>query len=257
MSDGTAAHRERIMAHLVAYFPNEQACLDIARALVDGGCTMLEVQFPFSDPTADGVLIQKACAQSLARGFRVQGGFELLAALRAMTEIPIFVMSYANLVVARGVESFLRDCSAVSVQGVIIPDLPPDYDEGLFALGKALGLEVIPVIAPTVSDQRLDLYAHTDSQYIYTALRKGITGAFTHLGAENIRFLQKVSATGKRILAGFGVQARSQVEALSRYVYASVIGSLFIRVIEEHPIEALYAAVLRKMLELSGMTDVD
>ena len=244
--------KRRIMSHLVVSFPDLPTSKDIAKALVDGGSSMLEVQFPFSDPTADGVYIQRACKQALQQGFRVDIGFEFLSEIRKMTNIPVFAMSYGNLAVVAGVRKFLQRCKDVGVQGVIVPDLPPDYDEGIFSAGSDMGLEVVPVIAPSITDERLRLFAETSGSFLYTPLRRGITGEMTNLGDENMQFLSKVKSTGKKILAGFGIRAPEQVAALSPHVHACVAGSVFIHEILNRGDKTVYKVVHRKIQELAG-----
>jgi tryptophan synthase alpha chain len=224
---------ERIMAHLVAGYPDLEASLAVARGLLEGGCAYLEVQFPFSDPTADGPLIQEACDIALRAGFRVARGFELLRRVRALSPVPLFLMSYANPVFARGVAEFLREAREVGAAGIIVPDLPVDCDEGLYAQGRALGLEVVPVVAPNIRQQRLEKVGETGGRYLYAALRRGITGEFTEIGADNLSFLGRLARPGRRVLAGFGVSARAQVQALAPHVHAVVVGSVFIRDVRE------------------------
>ncbi len=240
----------KIMAHMVAFYPNREASLEIARALIDGGCVYLEIQFPFSDPTADGFYIQRACAKALEEGFKVPLGFEVIAKIREFSDIPIFIMGYANTLFFHGVEKFLDQCKLTGVQGVIVPDLPLDYDEGLFCLGDKTGMKVIPVIAPSTEENRLKLILSGQSEFVYTALRKGFTGSFTEIGAENIMFLKNVGTFGKKILAGFGISERHQIEAISRYVHACVVGSAFIKEIMNNRKENLYDVILRKMKAL-------
>ena len=255
----------RIMAHLVASFPNWEASLEVGKGLVDGGAAFLEVQFPFSDPTADGPHIQVACDGALAAGFTVAGGFELVAALRAYTDLPIAVMSYANPIFQNGVAEFVRRCRAAGANAVIAPDLPPDYDEGLYAAGAAEGVQVIPVVVPSTVPERLrmlvqsvrslrdtedrdnrcsgiacwsafpDQGRHGRSEWIYTALRKGITGSYTEIGADNLAFLQAIRELGGSPLAGFGIRERSQVDALAPHVAYVVVGTWFVQLIREHP----------------------
>jgi tryptophan synthase alpha chain len=195
---------------------------------VDGGAAYLEVQFPFSEPTADGPVIQRACARALEEGFTVDEGFRLLEGIRGLAEIPIFVMSYANVVFRPGVERFVRRCRDAGARGIIVPDLPPDSDEGLYSAGKQAGLDVIPVVAPTISGARVDLIKGIRPTFLYAALRKGITGAATAIGEDNLSFLSRLEAIGAKILAGFGISERSQVEALSPRVHACIVGSAFI-----------------------------
>ena len=218
----------RIMAHLVAGYPDAEGSLAAAQGLAEGGAAYLEVQFPFSDPTADGPLIQEACDAALRAGFRVAAGFELVRRIRASTRLPVFLMSYANPVVVRGVRAFLEEARAAGAAGLIVPDLPVDADEGLFARGRELGLQVVPVASPNIREQRLRLLAAGGAGYLYAALRRGITGEPTAIGEENLAFLRRLAALGPRVLAGFGVQTREQVLALAPYAHAVVVGSAFV-----------------------------
>jgi tryptophan synthase alpha chain len=218
----------RIMAHLVAGYPDLESSLEAALGLAEGGASYLEVQFPFSDPTADGPLIQRACDVALERGFRVEQGFALLRRIREAAGRPVFLMSYAGLVVARGVPAFLQRAREAGAAGLIVPDLPVDADEGLYAGGRELGLEVVPVAAPGARPRRLELMARTGAQYLYAALRRGITGEATAVGEENLAFLAQVAGLGMRVLAGFGVRRRDQVLALAPRAHAVVVGSLFV-----------------------------
>jgi tryptophan synthase alpha chain len=217
------------MAHLVAYYPDRESSLEVARALIDGGASYLEFQFPFSDPTADGPAIQRACARALEKGFTVDGGFRLLDRIGRLAKVPVFVMSYANPVVRRGAKDFVRRCREAGACGIIAPDLPVGSDEGLYAEGKSAGLEIVPVLAPTMTDDRLALIKAAGTGFLYAALRKGITGETTAIGEENLSFLKRVSSPGAKVLAGFGISRRDQVEALAPHVHAVVIGSAFVR----------------------------
>jgi len=244
-------NRVRLMTHLVSHFPDRARSLRAARAMIDGGASYLEIQFPFSDPSADGKLIQTACTQALAAGFTVEGGFDLLRELRSGTELPIFVMSYANLVFRRGVGLFCKRAKEAGATGLIVPDLMPGYDEGLFRLGSAAGLEVVPVVAPTISDARLAEVAALSPHFLYAALRVGITGSYTEIGEENRRFLRRLSPIGAKVLAGFGITSREQVEALAGEVHALVVGSALVRIIIESDPEALYERIRDRVAGLT------
>ena len=254
----------RIMAHLVAGYPDRRASLEVARGLIDGGCGYLEIQFPFSDPTADGPLIQEACDRALKAGFRLGEGFELVEEIQRLAAPPIFIMSYANPVIVRGVEAFLAEARRAGAAGVIVPDLPIDTDEGLFALSKRLGLHAVPVVSPNTSEKRLELLRALDLEYAYATLRGGITGAYTEIGEENLVFLRRLGALHLKILAGFGISTLEQVRALEPHVHAVVAGSVFVREIrdelERHnsavhrpsSFPGLYEAVRGRMQELTG-----
>ena len=227
----------RVMAHLVASFPDWQASLEAGRGLVEGGAAFLEVQFPFSDPTADGPHIQAACDAALQAGFTLRRGFELVAALRAGSDVPIAVMSYANLIFQNGVAGFVRSCREAGANAIIAPDLPPDYDEGLYAAGADAGIAVIPVVVPTTTPERLRMVVGRarNSDWVYAALRKGITGSYTAIGADNLAFLGAIRALGGQPLAGFGIRDRAQVEALAPHVAYVVVGTWFVQLLRRNP----------------------
>ena len=221
-----------LMAHLVAGYPDLERSRLAALALAAGGADYLEVQFPFSDPSADGPAIERACHLALAAGFSVAGGFALVRELTAAVKIPVFIMTYASLVAARGSAGFARLAAEAGARGLIVPDLTPDYDEGLFAAGREAGLAVAPVVAPGISDARLELVRGLAPKYVYAALRLGITGGSTALGEESASFLARLSGLGAKIVAGFGVRSREQMAALSGRVHAAAVGTYFLDCLE-------------------------
>lgn len=224
------------MAHLVASFPDWEASLEVGKGLLDGGASFLEVQFPFSDPTADGPHIQAACDAALQAGFTCERGFELVAALRACTDVPIAVMSYANPIFRNGVAGFVRRCREAGAGALIAPDLPPDYDEGLYAAGAEAGVAVVPVVVPTTLPERLRMIvSRASGAWVYAALRKGITGSYTEIGADNLAFLRAIRACGGQPLAGFGIRDRAQVAALAPHVAYVVVGTWFVQLLRRHP----------------------
>lgn len=248
------SNRVRLMTHLVSHFPNRALSLQAARAMIEGGASYLEIQFPFSDPSADGKLIQTACTEALAAGFTVEGGFGLVRELRGETELPIFVMSYANLVFRPGVRAFCERAKEAGATGVIVPDLMPGYDEGLFRLGADAGLEVVPVVAPTISDARLSEVAALSPRFLYAALRVGITGSYTEIGEDNRRFLKRLAPIGAKVLAGFGIASREQVEALAGEVHALVVGSALVRIIIESEPQVLSERIRDRVAALSEVS---
>jgi len=245
-----------LMTHLVAYYPDREASFQVSRALTEGGAAYLEVQFPFSDPTADGRLIQTACARALEQGFKVDGGFELIGRIRDLSDTPLFLMCYANTIFFHGVEAFLGRCLSHGVRGIIVPDLPLENDENLFAAAAELGIRAVPVVAPTVREERIRLILGRKPVYLYAALRAGITGAETEIGEHNIGFLRRIAACeggeDTRILAGFGISKAGQIAALAPHVHAVIVGSAFIRAVIEDGDHSPYDAVMGKMEELIG-----
>ena len=245
----------KLMAHLVAGYPTTELALTAARSLVNGGADILEIQLPFSDPSADGPAIQTACTTVLSRSYRTADGLDFIAQIhREFPQVTIYLMSYGSLIYTPGIENFCRKAAAAGVNGMIIPDLPFDHDEGLTAACKANNMVNIPVAAPSMSDERLHMLAHAGFPYIYAALRTGITGTDTTINQETMDFIAKVSAGGSKVYGGFGISNGAQAKALASHVEAIVAGSVFVRTITENAssTENLSAAVESKARELTG-----
>ena len=222
-----------LMAHLVAGYPDLERSRRIALELAAGGADYLEVQFPFSEPSADGPLIERACHAALEAGFTTEAGFGLVAELSRSLPVPVFIMTYASLAAARGCPDFVGRAVRSGARGLIVPDLPPDYDEGLYAAGRSAGLAVVPVIAPCISDARLEMFRSLEPEYVYTALRPGVTGGHTVLDADSLGYLDRIAGLGAKIIAGFGVRSREQLLALSGHVLAAAVGSHFLACLDE------------------------
>lgn len=245
----------KLMSHLVAGYPTDELAFTAARALVDGGADILEIQLPFSDPSADGPAIQGACTKVLERKYRTANGLAFIARLhKEFPDVKIYLMSYGSLIYTPGIENFCKKAAECGVNGMIIPDLPFDFDEGLTAACKANGMENIPVAAPSMSPERLEKMAKAGFPYIYAALRTGITGTQTSVDQATLDFIKKVSAGGSRVYGGFGISSGEQSALLGDKVEAVVAGSVFVRLITEYQkdAEALYKAVRAKAAEICG-----
>ena len=244
----------KLMSHLVAGYPTTELALTAARALVKGGADILEIQLPFSDPSADGPAIQTACTKVLERGYKTADGLDFISTIHnEFPDITIYLMSYGSLIYTPGVEAFCKRAAATGVKGMIIPDLPFDFDEGLTAACKKNGMINIPVAAPSMAPERLEKLANAGFPYIYAALRTGITGTNTTIDESTLSFLKKVSAGGSKVYGGFGISNGEQAKALASSVEAIVAGSVFVRLITENQNDEkkLASAVEAKARELS------
>lgn len=249
------AKRPGVMAHMIPWYPDAERSFEVAKALLDAGVDFLEVQFPYSDPTADGPAIQKACSDALDAGFKVDAGFEFLERVRAHRDVPIFLMSYAGIVYRKGVTEFVRRAADHGVTGLIVPDLPPGSDEGLYEAAAARGLHAVPVLVVTARQSRIDAVAAVKPAYLYAALRAGITGERTAIGGDNLAFLDALAPMGAHIMAGFGVQSREQIEALRGHVDSVVVGSAFVRAVDECGSGSVYQAVYDLAADLTGRAE--
>lgn len=245
----------KLMSHLVAGYPIDTLALSAARALIEGGADILEIQLPFSDPSADGPAIQAACTKVLERKYRTSDGLSFIKKIHdEFPDTPIYLMSYGSLVYTPGVRDFCRRAAESGVKGMIIPDLPFDHDEGLTDACRENGMVNIPVAAPSMSDERLSELAHAGFPFIYAALRAGITGTQTTIDGGTLDFLKKVSEGGSKVYGGFGISSGEQSKALASSVEAIVAGSVFVRLITENQDDEkkLVRDVTEKAKELTG-----
>lgn len=231
--------RPLLMAHLIAGYPDLATSLEIAKALVEGGAQMLELQMPSSDPAADGPAIQAACTQALDRGLRLDHGFELAKRIVEATKAPLYIMAYACQIYARGIKRFVDDSSKAGVAGIIAPDLPVGEDEGLYAACAQSGLDCVPVIPITAPQKRVEeiMAAARPARWVYTALRAGITGSQTKLTSEAMALLEDIRQRGARTIAGFGISSKGQIELLAGHSDAVVAGTFFVRTIAKAQLE--------------------
>jgi len=246
--------RSPLITHMIAGYPDFEKSLEVARGLIAGGAYALEIQIPFSDPNSDGPLIENACKVALSRGFKVADTWSLLEAIRAESTIPIFLMSYASIAISHGLENFLRRAAEFTATGIIIPNLVPGADEGLFRAAAKFACPAVPVLVPWISEKRLDEILAVPIEWVYVALRSGITGAYTQIEAFQHSFLTRIRARRRRpkIMAGFGIRNASQVADLLGFVEAVVVGSAIVKTISsaQHPGEA----VRRLVEELRNIT---
>ncbi len=218
-----------IVSHFIAGYPTLEGSYETACGLAEGGAAYLEMQIPFSDPSADGPVIENACREALAGGFKVDQAFPLMERIIKDTGKPVFLMSYGNILFSRGMESFVRQAKEAGAAGLIIPDLVYGRDEGLYEMGKKIGIPVVPVVTPSVPEDRLKALLDLKEPWLYTALRSGITGQYTTIEDTSLELLEKIKPSSSKVMAGFGISEPEQVKLLEKHCDAVVAGSVFVR----------------------------
>jgi len=229
-------NKNRIMAHLIAGYPDLETSYKIAEILIESGVSALEIQFPFSDPSADGPAIQKASAIALEKGFKVNQGFEFVKRIKTYKNIPVFIMTYGSIVYTGGVENFVRQAASSGAEGLIIPDLPFDYDEGLYQLCRSAEIECVPVLVPSMTKSRIEKVIELKTRCIYAALRSGTTGVKTEIDRQCKEFLSVIRSlcrSNVEIMAGFGLRTREQITALEGLADYYIVGSALVMIIDE------------------------
>jgi tryptophan synthase alpha chain len=219
----------RLMVHLVAGFPSLAGFTEVARALRAGGAEILEIQIPFSDPTADGPAITLACEAALRGGFKVKDIFQYIRAARQAGFQRIFIMTYANIPYRYGIKKYVVDLQRAGVEGLIVPDLPVEDEENFYKLARQNNIAPVPVGVAGMPENRLRLLE--PYRKLYISLRGGTTGAETKISADVEKFLAKL-AKDHEVYGGFGINNAAQVKALAPLVHAVVVGSYFTRTIQ-------------------------
>lgn len=231
------ARREKdilLMTHLVLGYPSFEANREVIRRMVDAGVDLIELQIPFSEPMADGPVILKANQRALAGGARVADCFAVAGEMVREHPIPFLFMTYYNILYKHGGEAFLEKTAAIGIQGLIVPDLPPE--EGGAFLRQAKGRDIAPILiyAPTSTDARMRILGETGAGFIYCVARRGVTGSRTAMDDTLTDYLKRCrAATSLPLAVGFGISGRDDVAFLKGKADIAVIGTKTIRLIEE------------------------
>ncbi len=218
-----------------AGFPNLDDTMVVLRELQSQGVNMVELGIPFSDPMADGVVIQQAATQALSNGMSLKLLFSQIENMRDEITIPVILMGYLNPIMHYGFEQFCIDCKRVGVDGVIIPDLPfKEYMSDYQALAEKHDLRVVMFVSPETSEERIRLIDSVASGFIYMVSTAGTTGARGSFAAETDGYFERVAAMGLRnpFLIGFGVSNRDTFVAACESSRGAIIGSHFVKLLK-------------------------
>jgi len=221
------------VAYVTVGYPSMWATLQAVPLLAECGCDIIELGIPFSDPLADGTTIQKASYEALQNGVTPQTCLETAQKLRLKTDTPMVFMSYYNPIFHYGVEKFCKECEQVGIDGLIIPDLPPEEGTELGQATQKHGLDLVYLLAPTSTDERMKLIAENSSGFIYLVSVTGVTGARAALPQELSSFVQRVKqVTDKPLCVGFGISTPEQAKQVAEISDGVIIGSRIIQLLE-------------------------
>ena len=227
--------RKALIAYLTVGYPTAEATLEIAKSLVDGGCDMIELGIPFSDPLADGATIQRASQHALDKGITPRKCLDVAAELRKRVDIPLLFMGYYNPMLHYGLDKFCAASHKAGIDGFIIPDLPPDEGGEAEAVMQKHGLDLVYLVAPTSdTDKRLRFIADRAHGFIYVVSLKGVTGARAAISNDLDEFISRVrNVTDKPLCVGFGISTPEQAQRVARLADGVIIGSRIIDIVEK------------------------
>jgi tryptophan synthase alpha chain len=215
-----------LIPYVTVGYPSIEATLKAVSLLARNGCDMVELGIPFSDPLADGVTIQKASFRALQNGVTTKLCLEVAGQLRRSAEIPLIFMTYFNPVFSYGLEEFCNACSRSGIDGLIIPDLPPDEGVDLEAITRRHSLDLIYLLSPTSTEERIRLVAEKSRGFIYLVSIAGVTGARERLPANLEKFVARVKKVASQPLCvGFGISTPEQAKQVARIADGVIVGS--------------------------------
>lgn len=228
--------KDLLSIYFCAGHPTLEGTVDVIRALEANGVNMIEIGIPFSDPMADGVVIQNAATQALQNGMSLKVLFEQLRNIRRTVKIPLILMGYLNPILQFGFESFCRKCVECGVDGMIIPDLPfKDYHERYRLIAERYSLRIIMLITPETSDERVrEIDDHTDG-FIYMVSSASTTGAQQDFDTQKRAYFKRIEDMKLRNprMVGFGISNKTTFRAACEFATGAIIGSRFITLLDE------------------------
>ncbi len=220
--------RAAFVGYLPAGYPSQTVFLEHATTLLEYA-DVLEIGLPYSDPLGDGPTVQKASEVAIRGGMTVRGTFEQVRALRERTSKPLLIMTYYNPILATGEERFVAEAIRAGVDGLILPDLPPDEADALIPIAQQAGLGLTFLIAPTSTDERIRVVAAATTGFIYAVSVTGVTGARSSVPTEVPAMIARARAiTDAPIAVGFGVADRETAHAIARVADGVVVGSALV-----------------------------
>ncbi len=225
IAESIRAKKRAVIPYITAGLPDFETTGEIIRALDEAGAAAIEVGIPFSDPMADGSVLQKASYSSLQKGFTLDGLFSNLGKWSASVRTPLIVMSYMNPLMRRGFEDTLIRFRSEGIRGVIIPDLPMEAGE-IYGQCRGTGMDLIRLVAPTTTEQRQKEVVSQCSGFVYAVSVKGVTGARRSLPVEVRRQVEALKTfTDLPVCVGFGISDARQVEEMLAFADGVIVGS--------------------------------
>ena len=226
------------IAFLTCGDPDLETTAAAVRAAAKGGADLIELGIPFSDPTAEGPVIQGANLRALKGGVTTDKVFQLVGELRKDVTIPLVFMTYANVIFSYGAERFLRNCAEAGIDGLILPDLPFEEKEEFLAPCRKYGVDLISMIAPT-SASRVAMIAREAEGFLYLVSSLGVTGERSEISTDLAAIVKTVREnTAIPCAVGFGISTPEQARAMAALSDGAIVGSAIVRIVEEYGKEA-------------------
>jgi tryptophan synthase alpha chain len=222
-----------LIAYVTVGYPSIEATLKVVPLLAECGCDIVELGIPFSDPMADGATIQQASFKALENGVTTTLCLDIAKKISKKTNVPLVFMTYYNPIYQYGLEKFCHDCVASGIDGLIVPELPPEEGDELGKLAGKSGVDLIYLLAPTSLDERIKLVASKSRGFIYLVSIAGVTGTRNELPPDLGKFITKVKLFAKQpVCVGFGISTPEHTAQVAKTADGVIIGSKLIQLME-------------------------
>ena len=246
-----------LVSYIMVGYPSESATLSAIRGLVKGGADIIELGFPFSDPIADGPVIQKASTGSLNNGIKIEKFFKLVKKIRSETNIPLILMTYTNILYKQGYQKFIKTAKNAGIDGLILPDMAIEESKGYLLAAKKQKMDTIFLVSPNTQKNRLSKIAKATSGFLYMVAVFGTTGIQTKIHQYTIDALKSTKRTVKNVPVGVGFGISNEKD-VKKYVSvgadAVIVGSANIKIMENTPKSKLEGTVFRFTKKLKRQT---
>jgi tryptophan synthase alpha chain len=247
--------RTALIAYVTVGYPSIEATKKVVPLLAESGCDIVELGIPFSDPLADGATIQRASFHALQNGVTPQLCLDLAGELSYKVSSPLVFMTYFNPVFHYGIKEFCQACTKSGVSGLIIPDLPPEEGTELETATRSQGLDLIYLLAPTSTEDRIRLVAEKSRGFIYLVSVTGVTGARDKLPQNLAAFVARVKKLASQPLCvGFGISTAEQASQIAQIADGVIVGSRIIQLME---MEDGFTSLAKLVKELRNSIDKD
>ncbi|MCL4149256.1 UNVERIFIED_CONTAM: hypothetical protein GTU68_054719 [Idotea baltica] len=227
---------ELLSIYVTSDYPSKGDTVKSILALQSSGVDLIEVGIPFSDPLADGPVIQDSSMKALENGFTLDGLFEDLESIKKEVNVPLVPMGYFNTVLAYGVERFLDRCYSLAIDSVILPDLPVDYYQSHYqSLFQTKGVSPVFLITPRTAEERIKKIDALSESFIYIVADNSITGAKKGMSDGQLDYFKRIKAMNLKspTIIGFGISDQKTFDTACQYAHGAIIGSAFIRAVSE------------------------
>ena len=241
-------NRAALVIYLCAGDPDLDTTVDLVLAAAEAGADVIELGMPFSDPTADGPVIQRASERALRAGASLRGVLDVARRIRARSEVPIVLFGYYNPILAFGEQPLAAAAKAAGIDGLLVVDLPPEEGASMLSALSEHGLELVPLIAPTTSPARAARIAEVAGSFLYYVSITGVTGAHADLPAAAKRAAELRAQTGKPVAVGFGIKTEQDVAAVARDADGAIVGAAAVTAVEQAGSPAQAVADIRALV---------